>query len=51
MQQRLEYIDVAKAIAIVSVVVGHVLLYDLYGGNYICKSSLMQVVGSYHNFL
>lgn len=51
MQQRLEYIDIAKAIAIVSVVVGHVLLYDLYGGNYIGESSLMQVVGSYHNFL
>lgn len=51
MQQRLEYIDIAKAIAIVSVVAGHVLLYDLYGGAYINRSFLMQILGSYHNFL
>ena len=51
MQQRLEYIDMAKAIAIISVVAGHVLLYDLYGGNHIGESSLMKVFGSYHNYL
>lgn len=51
MQKRLEYIDMAKAIAIVSVVAGHVLLYDLYGGNHIGKSSLMSVFASYHNYL
>lgn len=51
MKKRLEYIDIAKAIAIISVVAGHVLLYDLYGGEHIGRSSLMNVFGSYHNFL
>lgn len=49
--QRLEYLDLAKAIAIISVVAGHVLLYDLYGGKHIGNAPLMGFVGSYHNFL
>lgn len=51
MQERLDYIDAAKAVAIISVVMGHVLLYDLFGGAYISKSPLMGVLASYHNYL
>ena len=50
MQQRLDYIDFAKAVAIVSVVTGHVMLYDLYGDD-VWKTSLMSVIGSYQNNL
>lgn len=31
MKERLKYIDIAKEIAIICVVCGHVLIYDLYG--------------------
>lgn len=50
MQQRIDYIDIAKAVAIISVVVGHVLQVDLYGWG-LGKSLLAKVVCSYHNNL
>lgn len=47
--KRIEYIDIAKCIAIISVVVGHVLAYDLYGFDTVWKqSSLMSFICSYH---
>lgn len=51
MTQRLEYIDLGKAIAIISVVIGHVLLFDLYGTDNIRRSDLMSCVSSYENNL
>lgn len=43
------YIDIAKCIAIVSVVFGHVLAYDLYGFDIVWdKSSLMQFICTFH---
>ena len=50
MQQRIDYIDIAKAVAIISVVVGHVLQVDLYGWG-LGKSLLSKMVCSYHNYL
>lgn len=50
MKQRIDYIDIAKAVAIISVVVGHVLQVDLYGWG-LGLSLLSKVVGSYHNYL
>lgn len=46
---RIGYIDIAKCVAIVSVVVGHVLAYDLYGFDTVWKQSLlMSFIYSYH---
>lgn len=50
-KRRLDYIDTAKAVAIISVVVGHVLLWNLYGPCVWKKSLLMSIVCSYHNYL
>lgn len=42
--KRIEYIDIAKGIAILLVVVGHTLCYNLYGFEYAWKQSkLMQL--------
>lgn len=47
--KRIGYIDIAKCVAIVSVVLGHVLAYDLYGFNTVWKQSLlMSFICSYH---
>lgn len=49
MKTRLQYIDIAKGFAIIAVVMGHVLYYDLYGFNYAFKESpLMQFIYSFH---
>lgn len=37
--KRIEYIDIAKGIAILLVVVGHTLCYGLYGFEYAWKQS------------
>lgn len=50
MQKRIDYIDTAKAVAIISVVYGHVLQFDLYGWA-LGHSLLGKLVGSYHNYL
>lgn len=47
--KRIGYIDIAKCVAIVSVVLGHVLAYDLYGFDTVWKQSLlMSFICSYH---
>lgn len=47
--KRIEYIDIAKGIAILLVVVGHTLCYGLYGFEYAWKQSkLMQFIYSFH---
>lgn len=47
--KRIGYIDIAKCVAIVSVVIGHVLAYDLYGFDTVWKKSLlMSFICSYH---
>lgn len=47
--KRIDYIDIAKYVAIFSVVVGHVLAYDLYGFDTAWKKSLlMSFIYSYH---
>lgn len=45
--RRIYYIDIAKCIAIISVVVCHVLLMDLYSFHDIWDSPLMKFVSSY----
>ncbi len=50
-RQRLDYIDAAKAVAIISVVIGHTLLWNVYGKQVWDKSTLMSIVCTYHNFL
>ena len=47
--KRIDYIDIAKCFAILCVVIGHVLCYDLYGFDHACKkSSLMRFIYSFH---
>lgn len=49
MVQRINYIDIAKCVAILCVVIGHVLCYDLYGFDFAWKkSSLMRFIYSFH---
>ena len=45
-EQRIEYIDVAKGVAIILVVIGHVLWFDLYPGGTANGSSLYRFI--YH---
>lgn len=46
---RIGYIDIAKGIAILCVVAGHVLAYDLYGFSTVWESSqLMKFICSFH---
>lgn len=49
--KRYDYIDAAKAVAIISVVAGHVLMWDLYSDYSLSVSQLMRIVYSYHNYL
>ena len=47
--KRIDYIDIAKCFAILCVVIGHVLCYDLYGFDHAWKkSSLMRFIYSFH---
>lgn len=47
--KRIDYIDIAKCFAILCVVIGHVLCYDLYGFDHGWKeSSLMRFIYSFH---
>lgn len=47
--KRIGYIDIAKCVAIICVVVGHVLAYDLYGFDTVWdKSELMRFICSFH---
>lgn len=47
--KRLDYIDIAKCFAILCVVIGHTLCYDLYGFERAWKeSALMQFIYSFH---
>lgn len=47
--KRIGYIDIAKCIAISSVVVGHVLAYDLYGFDSVwINSELMKFICTFH---
>lgn len=47
--KRIDYIDIAKCFAILCVVIGHVLCYDLYGFEHAWKeSALMQFIYSFH---
>ena len=47
--KRIGYIDIAKCIAISSVVVGHVLAYDLYGFDSVwINSELMRFICTFH---
>ena len=47
--KRINYIDIAKCFAILCVVIGHVLCYDLYGFDHAWKkSSLMRFIYSFH---
>lgn len=47
--KRIEYIDIAKGFAILCVVAGHVLCYDLYGfDNAWTASRLMQFICTFH---
>lgn len=47
--KRIGYIDIAKCVAIICVVVGHVLAYDLYGFDTVWdKSELMRFLCSFH---
>lgn len=47
-QRRIEYIDIAKAVAMICVVTCHVMLYDFYGFQYSKeKSCLHQFVASF----
>ena len=47
--KRIEYIDIAKGFAILCVVIGHTLCYDLYGFEHAWKNSeLMHFIYSFH---
>lgn len=49
MSKRIEYIDIAKGFAIICVVFGHVLCYDLYDMELAAKQSpLLQFISSFH---
>ena len=46
---RLKYVDVAKGVAILSVICGHVLIYDFYGFSEAWdKSPLVRFIYSFH---
>lgn len=48
-KERIEYIDIAKGFAILCVVAGHVLCYDLYGFEKAWSASrLMQIICTFH---
>lgn len=49
MKERLKYIDIAKGIAIICVVIGHVLVYDIYGFTYVMEfSPLIKFICIFH---
>lgn len=48
-QNRLKFIDIAKGLAILCVVLGHVLAYDIYGFKYVWNNSpLLKFIYSFH---
>lgn len=48
MKTRIEYIDLVKGIAIILVVIGHVLWFDLYPGGAADESKLYRFIYSFH---
>lgn len=49
MTTRIKYIDIAKGLAILCVVCGHILVYDIYGFTYVWdRSPLIQFICSFH---
>lgn len=47
--KREKYIDIAKGIAIISVVSGHILIYNIYGFNDVWNESpLVKFIYSFH---
>lgn len=49
MQNRLRYIDIAKGFAIICVVIGHVLAYDVYGFTHVWNHSpLVKFICTFH---
>lgn len=49
MQNRLRYIDIAKGFAIICVVIGHVLAYDVYGFTHVWNHSpLVKFICAFH---
>lgn len=46
---RFDYIDIAKGFAILTVLIGHILIYDVYGFNDAWNvSKLVKLIYSFH---